>query len=581
MTETNRNKNIKLILMLLLCTLFIYIGVKCDLKIPDIMSEITMDLQQENTRIKRIVKYGGKMMLFTLGSISSILITSVIAARISSDFSAGLRHKLFCKTQEFSFKEINKFSIPSLITRTTNDIFNIENVIVMGIINVIKTPIVLCLALDKINGKHHEWTTITLLTILLIAVMATIGFLFAYRKYAALQELTDDVNLVSLENITGLYTIRANNFESKRYTRFTQKNTALAKTECFTNIVGAILTTMISFITNVLTVIIYYSGALMIKNAGFENKLIIFSDMIVYSTYALQIISAIVMLIIVLILIPRSVISFKRVYAVLKEKSSIAEGDMPQYKDISSIEFRNVSFRYPGAARDVLSGLNFDIHSGETLAIVGTTGCGKSTLLNLIMRFYDVSDGKLLINGDDIRNFSFEALHNMIGYVPQKASLFSGTIASNVSYGSDSENSHKVKTACRAAHVAEFAEALPDKYNSIVERGGNNFSGGQKQRITIARALYNTPPILIFDDSFSALDYKSDRTIRNNIKELCGNSIKIIVSQRISTILDADKIIVLENGTVSAVGTHEMLLKNCESYRLFAEIQNIGGDANE
>lgn len=577
MKEPIQKSNIKKSLMIIICIIFIFIEVKLDLKIPEIMSDITMDLQNDNIKIQEIIKSGMKMLMYSFGSILSIFCASVITAKISSDFSAGLRSKLFKKTQDFSFNEINHFSIPSLITRTTNDIFNIENVVVLGIINTIKTPIVIFMALNKINSSRKEWSTITAFAILIIIILTVIGFILAYNKYASLQQLTDEVNLASLENINGLYTIRANNFEPKRYMKFIIKNDKLSTTERFTNVIAAGLTSSITFITNILTVIIYYSGAQIITDADFDEKMKIFSDMIVYSTYSLQIISAIIMMIIVLILIPRAAVSFKRISAVLNEKIIISEGKNVSDRDVQSIEFRNVCFRYPSSVKDTLSDLNFNIKKGETLAIIGSTGCGKTTLVNLIMRFYDVSKGELLINGTNIKDYTFDSIHKMIGYVPQKSFLFSGTVASNVSYGSDEENYEMIDKACKAACVSDFTNNLTDKYKSHVNREGNNFSGGQKQRISIARALYNTPPILIFDDSFSALDYKTDKTIRNNIKNTYKDSIKIIVSQRISTIIDAEKIIVLENGCISDIGTHDQLLQRNKSYKQFAEIQNIGG----
>ena len=574
--DIKKNK-LKWLIMLILCVLLMAAESYFDLKIPDIMTEITAYIQNDSNDMKEIILSGMKMLLYTSGSIAALIAASVIVAKAAADLSAIIRRKLFRKTQEFSFSEINKFSVPSLITRATNDVVNIETTIVTGALVLIKAPIIVLMTLKRINGKNTEWSLITAAATFLIILICTVALVIAYRKFVSLQQLTDEVNLVSHENLKGIYTVRAYNFETQRFDKFVSKNRNLAMTERFTNITISVVNTLITFILNSLPVVIYLVGAYIIEGAGIEKRILVFSDRVVYSTYALQIINAILMVIVVFIMLPRAMVSVKRIHEVISETVSIKNGTEPAETNIESIEYKAVDFRYPDARKDVVSDISFSISKGETFAVTGSTGCGKTTLVSLLMRFYDVTGGEILINGRNIREFTLNGLRSMIGYVPQKSFLFGGTVDSNIAYGSNDTDEQQLMKACYTSCTDEFIDTLPEKSNSNVSRGGENFSGGQRQRMAIARALYKAPPILIFDDSFSALDYKTDSTVRKRLQAMYKDSIKIIISQRISTILDADKIMVLENGEISGIGTHDELIRTCDYYREFASVQMTGG----
>lgn len=580
MVEILKKIGIKGLLFLIFSFAFLVIEVYFDLKIPDIMSDITYYIQSGYDEIEKILKSGGKMLGYTVMSIICLYIASMIVARISSNFSARVRKELFYKTQEFSFTEINKFSIPSLITRTTNDIVNVETMLVMGMLVTFKAPIMAGMAIRKIYNKSQIWSMTTAGAVILIAIICIAALIVMYKKFTALQKLTDDVHLIARETINGIYTIRANNFEPNRQKSFNDKNLELTNNNRFTDIIMSFVNTSVNFLMDIVTIVVYFTGAILIDKASNQmEKIGLFSDMVVYSTYALQIINSLLMVIVVFITFPRAMVSAKRVAEILKEKTGISDGDYFVDRTINSIEFKNVGFMYYDANSDVLSDLNFYVKKGETLAITGAIGSGKTTLVNLLMRFYDASEGEILINGVNIKKYSVSDLRSMIGYVPQKNFLFGGTVASNVSYGSE-EDEERIEEVCSIACVDEFIENMPDGYQSQVEREGGNFSGGQKQCISIARALYKKASLLIFDDSFSALDYKTDRIIRDKLKSVYKNTIKIIISQRISTILDADKIIVLDEGKISGIGTHESLMKSCENYREFVNVQMTGGGIN-
>lgn len=566
--------------LLILSVFLMVIQIRFDLKIPELMSDMTLSLQNDSSNINEILKTGGKMMTYTLGSVLIALFSSILIAKISTGFSADIRKDLFYRTQDFSFAEIKKFSVPSLIVRATNDIVNVETMLVMGILVLFKAPITAIMATRKISGLNKEWGMPTIFTVIIVVVVSTAALVSMYNKTIRLQKMTDDVNMIARENYSGTYTMRAYNFEKKRNNIFRSSNEQLAHTEKVINDIMTVMTNLIMISVSVLTVVIYVIGAIVIKKSELEDKIIVFSQMMVFSTYALQIISAIVMFITIFIMLPRAMVSYKRIKEIIDERISILSG-RNKIKGIDSIEFRNVDFMYPDGKANALTDLSFKVNKGETLAVIGATGSGKSTLVNLLMRFYDATNGKILINDRDIKEYDIKGLRSSIGYVPQKTFLFGGTVASNIAYNSDEIDKERLNKVCEAACVDDFVQVLPDGIESKVEKEGSNYSGGQKQRMSIARALYNSPDLLIFDDSFSALDFKTDKKIRNNLKDLCRNAIKVIVAQRISTVIDADTIIVVDEGKIVGIGDHEHLMRNCTNYQQFAYAQISGGEINE
>jgi len=565
---------------LLLSLVMMIIQVRFDLKIPDLMSDMTLSLQNDSSNIKEILRIGGKMMIYTMGSVMIALLSSIFIAKISTGFSADIRKDLFYRTQDFSFAEIKKFSIPSLIVRATNDIVNVETMLVMGILIMFKAPITAIMATGKIRNLNKEWGMPTIITVVVVIVLSITALLSMYNKSIRLQKMTDDVNMIARENYSGTYTIRAYNYEKYRNDKFRSHNDQLAHTEKVINDIMTVMTNMIMISVSILTVVIYVIGAVIINKCELEDKIIVFSQMIVFSTYALQIISAIVMFITIFIMLPRAMVSYKRIKEIIDERISILSG-RNKIEGIDSIEFRNVDFMYPDGRANALTDLSFKVKKGETLAVIGATGCGKSTLVNLLMRFYDATRGKILINDKDIKEYDIKSFRSNIGYVPQKTFMFGGTVSSNIAYNSDEIDRERLNKVCEAACVDDFVQVLPDGTDSKVEKEGSNYSGGQKQRMSIARALYNSPDLLIFDDSFSALDFKTDKRIRNNIKNYCQNAIKVIVAQRISTVIDADTIIVVDDGKIVGMGNHEELMKNCTNYQQFAYAQISGGEINE
>lgn len=557
---------------------FIVVQVWLDLKLPDYMSEITLRVQTEGSAMRDILTAGGKMLACALGSLCAAVIVAIFAARLASNFGASLRSKLFDRVQSFSLEEIGSFSTASLITRSTNDVTQVQMLIVMGFQVIVKAPIMAIWAITKIAGKSSQWTMSTGTAVVLLVAIVGACVYFTMPRFKRIQKLIDDLNRVTRENLTGLAVVRAYNAEDYQESKFDAANDDLTRTNLFTNRVMSILFPTINIVMSGLTLSIFWIGAFLIDQAAMPDKFTLFSDMVVYTSYAMQIVMSVMMLIIIFIILPRASVSGRRILQVLEKKPSILDGGIRESADgqKGEIEFRGVSFRYPDAEEYVLENISFTAHRGETVAFIGSTGCGKSTVINLIPRFYDVTEGSVLVDGVDVREYSQAALRDRIGYVSQRAVLFSGTVRSNVAYGDNGHaevSEEDVVNAVYTAQAADFVEKLEDGYDGFIAQGGANLSGGQKQRLSIARAIARRPEIFIFDDSFSALDYKTDRVLREALKRECRDATKLIVAQRIGTIRDADRIVVLDDGHVAGIGTHTELMKNCEVYREIAYSQ--------
>lgn len=555
----------------------ILIQVWLTLTMPDYMSEITMLVQTEGSAMSDILAAGGMMLLCALGTLLASVATAVCAARISSNFSANLRDDLFDRVQSFSMEEIGRFSTASLITRSTNDVMQVQILIVMGLEVLLRAPVMAVWAIGKIAGRNWQWTTTTAIAVVVLLCVVGTCILFAMPKFKKMQVLTDNLNRVTRENLTGLQVIRAYNAEGYQEAKFERANDDLKRTQLFANRVMCFLTPGIQLVMSGLTLAVYWIGAFLIQEAAMGDKLTLFSEMIVFSQYAMQVVMSFMMLVMIFILLPRASVAAKRINEVLDTEPAIEDGDGNiREQGSGEIEFRNVSFRYPDAEHPVLENITFTAHKGETVAFIGATGCGKSTVINLIPRFYDATEGEVLVDGVNVKEYRQKQLRDKIGYVSQKATLFSGTIASNVAFGDNGREEftgEDVKDAVRTAQAEEFVSRLEGTYDGYVAQGGGNLSGGQRQRISIARAICRKPEILIFDDSFSALDYKTDRILRGALDKECKDVTRLIVAQRIGTIRDADKIIVLEDGKIAGMGTHEELMEQCEVYRQIAYSQ--------
>lgn len=555
----------------------ILIQVWLTLTMPDYMSEITMLVQTEGSAMSDILAAGGMMLLCALGTLLASVATAVCAARISSNFSANLRDDLFDKVQSFSMEEIGRFSTASLITRSTNDVMQVQMLIVMGLEVLLRAPVMAVWAIGKIAGRNWQWTATTAIAVVVLLCVVGTCILFAMPKFKKMQVLTDNLNRVTRENLTGLQVIRAYNAERYQEAKFEKANDDLKRTQLFANRVMCFLTPGIQLVMSGLTLAVYWIGAFLIQEAAMGDKLTLFSEMIVFSQYAMQVVMSFMMLVMIFILLPRASVAAKRINEVLDTEPAIEDGDGNiREQGSGEIEFRHVSFRYPDAEHPVLENITFTAHKGETVAFIGATGCGKSTVINLIPRFYDATEGEVLVDGVNVKEYRQKQLRDKIGYVSQKATLFSGTIASNVAFGDNGRGEfteEDVKDAVRTAQAEEFVSKLEGTYDGYVAQGGGNLSGGQRQRISIARAVCRKPEILIFDDSFSALDYKTDRILRNALAHECRDATRLIVAQRIGTIRDADKIIVLEDGKIAGMGTHEELMEQCEVYRQIAYSQ--------
>ncbi len=555
--------------------IFIVLQVWLELKMPDYMSTITTLVQTEGSSMNDILLNGGYMLFCALGSLIAAVITGYFVAKIAANFSLNLRKSIFDKVGSFSMQEVKKFSTSSLITRTTNDVTQIEMVIAMGLQLLIKAPITAVWAITKILNKSWQWSAITGVAVVLLLSVISVLIAIILPRFKVVQKLIDRINGIIRENLTGIRVVRAFNAEKFQEDKFAKVNNDLTNLQLYNQKKLAIMQPIMYFVMYGLTLSIYFVGAYLIKDAVISLKLSIFSDMIVFSSYAMQVIMSFLMLAVIFMIVPRASVSAKRINEVLDEKVAIE--DNPETKvvpmETGTVEFKNVSFKYPDADEYLLKNISFKAKKGETVAFLGSTGSGKSTLLNLIPRFYDASEGEVLVDGVNVKEYKEEDLHNRLGYVPQKAVLFKGTIKSNIAYGENKEKEITDQKVAEAIHVAqadEFVLKLDDKYDHPIAQGGTNVSGGQKQRLSIARAIARDPEIYLFDDSFSALDYKTDATLRKELKKYTKDATTLIVAQRIGTIMNADRIIVLENGECVGMGTHKELLKNCEVYKQIA-----------
>ena len=561
-------------LFVLVSVFFIVGQVWLDLKMPDFMSKVTILVQTEGSKMSDILINGGYMLLCAFGSLVLAILVGYIVANLSASFSLKIRKKLFNKVEELSLSEIKMFSTSSLITRTTNDITQIEMFIGMGLQMLIKAPITAVWAVTKILNKSWQWSLITAIAVLILLSVIACLIIIVFPKFKIVQKLIDKLNGVTRENLNGIRVIRAFNAENYQETKFEEVNTKLTNQQLFNQKTFAIMSPIMYLVMNSLTLAIYFVGANLIKDAMMVEKMSLFGDMVVFSSYAMQVIMSFLMLAMIFMILPRAQVSASRINEVLEIEVSIKNGTLKKNKtkEIGTVEFKNVSFKYPDAEEYILENISFKANKGDTIAFIGSTGSGKSTLINLVPRFYDATEGEVLIDGVNVKDYDLEFLYNKIGYVPQKAVIFNGTVTSNVSYGDNGKDktTDEIKKAIDVAQATEFVLKMDDKYDTHIAQGGTNVSGGQKQRLSIARAIARNPEIYIFDDSFSALDYKTDYNLRKELKKHTKDATCLIVAQRIGTIMHADKILVLDSGKCVGIGTHKELLKNCEIYRQIA-----------
>lgn len=559
------------------CIVFVVGQVWLDLKLPDYMSAITTLVQTDGSTMSKILIQGGYMILCALGSVVSSVVVGYYAAKVAAGLARTLRGQVYNKTLDFSMEEIDRFSTASLINRTTNDITQIQNLVAMGLQAIVKAPIMAVWAICKISGKNWQWTIATAISVLILIVVLAITLIFALPRFKKIQGLTDNLNRVTREQLTGIRVVRAYNAEAYQENKFAVANDEVTETNMTANRVMALMSPTMTLLSSGLTLAVYWIGAYLIHAVSQGAKLSVFSDMVVFSNYAIQVIMAFMLLNMIFILLPRAQVSANRICEVLDTKANITDGqETAPSAECGTVEFRNVSFRYPGASANALQNISFTAKQGETVALIGSTGCGKTTLINLIPRFYDATQGQVYVDGMDVRNYKQEELRNRIGYVSQKAILFSGTVSFNVAFGENGQteiSGQDIREAINIAQAAEFVEKMDGTYDAPIAQSGTNVSGGQKQRLSIARAIARKPEILIFDDSFSALDYKTDKTFRNALQEKTEHTTKLIVAQRISTIRDADQIIVLDHGKIVGKGTHKELLETCPEYLEIANSQ--------
>ena len=569
-----KKMNRKQVIFIIICVVFITLQVYLDLKLPDYMTSITILVQTKGSSMSDVLIEGLKMMLCAFGSLISAFITGYFAAYVAASFGKNLRRDIFTRVESFGMEEIKKFSTSSLITRTTNDVTQVQMIIAIGLQIIVKAPIMATWAIIKIAGKGFEWSLATIITVLIILLLISIIIKIVLPRFKKIQTLTDNLNRVTRENLKGIRVVRAYNAEEYQEHKFKSANEELTNNHMFTQRMMSLMMPVLSLCSNGLTLAIYIIGAYLINGANFMDKINIFSNMVVFTSYAMQVIVAFMLLVVIFVLYPRSAVSAKRILEVLKSKSSINDGTKTNGKKgmIGTVEFKNVSFKYPDAESYMLKDVTFTVNKGETVAFIGSTGSGKSTLINLIPRFYDATSGEVLVDGVNVKDYKLENLYNKIGYVPQKAVMFTGTVNSNVSYGKSMKKitNKEIKEAVNIAQAEEFVTQMDNKYDSSIAQGGTNISGGQKQRLAIARAIARKPEIYIFDDSFSALDYKTDATLRKELKKHTKDATTLIVAQRIGTVIHADKIVVLDEGKVVGIGTHKELLKNCSVYKEIA-----------
>ena len=566
--------NKKDVLLIFISIFLIVIQVWLDLKLPDYMSKITQLVQTEGSILSDILIAGGKMMLCAFGSLIAAVIVGYFASLIAASFSKTLRREIFEKVTDFSEGEIKKFSTSSLITRTTNDVTQIEMLVAMGLQLLIKSPITAVWAVTKILDKSWKWSAVVGGGVIILLMTLIFLMLVVMPKFKIVQKLLDKINGVTRENLTGIRVIRAFNAEDYQEEKFAKVNNKLTDTQIFNQRTFGIMQPVMYLIMNFSTLIIYFLGSYMINDALMVGKAVIYGDMVVFSSYGMQVIMSFLMLAMIFIMYPRAAISADRINEVLDEDFAIKDGNVTKSdaKLMGTVEFKDVSFKYPDADEYILKDITFKAEKGQTIAFIGSTGSGKSTLINLIPRFYDVTDGEILVDGVNVKDYKIEYLHEKIGYIPQKAVIFSGTVSKNVAYGKSAKKITKeeIKKAIEVAQGKDFVEQMPDKYDAYLAQRGTNISGGQKQRLSIARAIARKPEIYIFDDSFSALDYKTDYTLRKELKKYTKDATIFIVAQRIGTIMNADKIIVLDKGNPVGMGTHQELLKNCDVYKEIA-----------
>lgn len=546
-----------------------------DLKLPDYMSEITVLVQTEGSSIKDILINGGYMLLCALGSLVSAVIVGYTASNISASFSMHVRKKLFSKVLDLGIHEVKQFSTSSLITRTTNDITQIQMLISMGLQLIIKAPITAVWAVTKILNKSWQWSAVVAVAVLILLSTIITLMIIVLPRFKKVQKLIDKINNITRENVTGIRVIRAFNAEEYQEEKFGKENDNLTNMQLFNQKAFSVMSPIMYLIMYFLTLAIYFIGAHLIDSAMMADKLVLFGDMVVFSSYAMQVIMSFLMLAMIFMMFPRAQVSAERINEVIDSEISIKDGKLEKIDTAieGTVEFKNVSFKYPDAEECLLKNISFKANKGDTVAFIGSTGSGKSTLINLVPRFYDVTEGEILIDGVNVKDYKQDELHNKIGYVPQKAVMFDGTVSSNVAYGDNGKGKKDdkiIKEAIRVAQGTDFVEKMEGQYDAHIAQGGTNVSGGQKQRLAIARAIAREPEIYIFDDSFSALDYKTDSTLRKELKKHTKNATSLIVAQRIGTIMNADKILVLDSGNCVGMGTHKELLKSCEVYKQIA-----------
>ena len=566
------------IIYIFICIIFVALQVWLELKLPDYMSNITRLVKTEGSTMAEILEQGGYMMACALGSLATVVAVGYFASYVAASFAKNTRKEVFSKVQEFGMEEIKNFSTSSLITRTTNDVTQVQMLIAMGLQVLIKAPIMATWAITKIAGKSWQWSAITAGAVGVL--MLTIGTIvtLVLPRFKIVQRLMDNLNRITRENLTGIRVIRAYNAEKYQKEKFEKANEELKDTQLFNQRILSIMNPVMHTIMSGITLAIYFSGAYLIAEAQMLEKLEIFSNMVVFSSYAIQVVMSFMMLSMIFIIYPRASVSAQRILEVLETESKIKDGKLTVENTTEQgiVEFRNVSFKYPDAEEYMLKNISFKANKGETVAFIGSTGSGKSTLINLVPRFYDATEGEVLVDGINVKEYTQEALHNKLGYIPQKAVIFSGSINENVAYGDNGKsmpNQEQIEKAIEVAQGKEFVESMEEKYETHMAQGGTNISGGQKQRLAIARAIARNPEIYIFDDSFSALDYKTDFMLRKELKKYTKDATNLIVAQRIGTIKDADKIIVLEDGEMVGKGTHKELLQNCEVYKEIAYSQ--------
>ena len=562
-------------LMVLFSFTLIVVQVWLDLKLPDYMSSITTLIQTDGSSMSDILLQGGYMLLCALGSLISAIIVGFLTSRLSANFSLNLRSRIFRKVGKFGMEEIKKFETSSLITRTTNDVTQIEMFIAMGLQMLIKAPIMAIWAVSKILNKNLEWSMLTGACVVILLLTVITLLIIVFPRFEKVQKLIDKVNGVTRENLTGIRVIRAFNAEKYQQNRFENVNKNLTNMQMFNQKCFAILNPIMNLVMHSLTLGIYIIGAVLISNAGMFDKINLFSNMIVFTSYGMQVIAAFLMLAMIFMILPRAQVSARRINEVLDSDISIKDGkiDVKNTKEKGTVEFKNVSFKYPDSEEYLLKDISFKVEKGETIAFIGSTGSGKSTLINLVPRFYDATEGEILVDGINVKDYTLESLNNKIGYVPQKAVMFTGTVKSNVGYGYNGKKQasiKKIKEAIEVAQGTDFVTKMDKTYDAHIARGGTNVSGGQKQRLAIARAIARDPEIYIFDDSFSALDYKTDSVLRKELKKYTKDATSMIVAQRIGTIINADKIVVLDKGECVGIGTHKELLKSCKVYKEIA-----------